>query len=377
MTINVVVGPPCSGKSTFVQTHAAAGVARFDFDLVASTVAGTDLAHDIPQNILDPVMAMRRGLMGWLLDPEAPTDDLWLINAAPTQGTIESLVAVGAKFHVLDPGEEECIARAMRENRPEGTIDRIKNWYLSPPQIPEEKAGGAEMIIKNAEFSIKAEEVTATEQDPTTGEIVAYASVFGNIDSYGDVVMPGAFANTLEEWKASGRVIPLLYGHDFHDPFSSIGAVTEAIEDDHGLKITATIDLDNPKAAQVHKLIMDKRLAEMSFAFRVVEGGFGERDGEEVYEIRELKLFEVSVVPIGANSATEIVSAKSVANFLVTAAKQAMTTGTTDSKKSDWDSTLDLIGNLAGIAPESSAKKAHSLERERLALQIEIMERDI
>lgn len=375
MTIHVVIGPPCSGKSTFVQTNAAPGVPRFDFDLLASTIAGTDVKHDTPPGVMEVLLAMRRGLMGWLLDPETGTPEFWLINAAPTQGTIDALAAAGAIFYVLDPGEEECVARAMREGRPDGTIDRIRNWYASPPAVPEQK-GGDDVIRKSASFMTKADGEQSDQATNNEGEIVAYASVFGNVDSYGDRIVKGAFDATLKEWEQSDRVIPLLYGHDFADPFSNIGAVTNAVEDDHGLKITARLDLDNPKAAQVHRLILEKRLSEMSFAFRVTDGQFVTEDEEDIYEIRGLKLFEVSVVPIGANDQTEIVSAKSVAEFLTTAAKQAVSQGTTS--KHDVDSALALIGDLAGVAPEPPAKKANqNIERERLALEIEIMERDI
>lgn len=55
------------------------------------------------------------------------------------------------------------------------------------------------------------------------GEILAYASIFGNVDSYGDVVVKGAFERTLEQWKSSGDYIPLLWGHDMDDPMSNIG----------------------------------------------------------------------------------------------------------------------------------------------------------
>ena len=42
------------------------------------------------------------------------------------------------------------------------------------------------------------------EDDGQAGEFTALVSVFGNVDSYGDVVQPGAFERTLKEWSASG-----------------------------------------------------------------------------------------------------------------------------------------------------------------------------
>lgn len=101
------------------------------------------------------------------------------------------------------------------------------------------------------------------------GTFTGYASVFGNVDSYGDVVQKGAFANTLAAWQEKGKTIPVLFGHDFSDPFSNIGGVTSAEEDDHGLKVTGALDLENPKAAQVYRLLKDGRISDMSFAFDV------------------------------------------------------------------------------------------------------------
>lgn len=160
-------------------------------------------------------------------------------------------------------------------------------------------------------MKLKDLSVSVKEFDGDKGEIVAYASVFGNADSYGDIVERGAFEKTLAEWKVSGKTIPLLYGHDFRDPFSNIGAVLEAVEDEHGLKVHARLDLDNAKAAQVFRLLKEQRLNQMSFAFDVVEGGFETRDSDEFYVIKQVKLYEVSVVPIGANQETSVLAVKS------------------------------------------------------------------
>ncbi|MGP9725555.1 HK97 family phage prohead protease [Corynebacterium sp. AOP40-9SA-29] len=317
MTIHVVVGPPASGKSTFVEQNAPPGTPRFDFDRVADTVAGDEVKHDAPQAVVDAVLAMRRGLMGWALDAETTVGELWLINARPTDSTIAALAGAGATFHLCDPGVDECIARAEREGRPDHTIDRIRSWYDNPPDLPGEK-GGEAMRVKDMTVQVKADDTDGG------GEFSAYASVFDNIDSYGDVIRKGAFAKTLEDWESSGNTMPLLYGHNFSDPFSNIGSIIKAEEDDHGLKISAKIDLDNPTGAQVYRLLKEKRLSQMSFAFDVKEGGFAEADGTDVYELRELTLYECSVVPIGANQETEILAVKAMARYLDAASKGAV-----------------------------------------------------
>lgn len=323
MTVHVVVGPSCSGKSTFVRERAGAGTARFDFDEVSSTVAGMELAHDQPEDIRDVVSAMRRGLYGWLLDPETtPASEVWVIHSNPSPALIGAFQAAGAEFHKLDPGLEECLARCEEQGRPPGTAERIRGWYENPPVLPgeeDEEKEGDTPVHKDFRVEVKAPEVEETGE----GVFEAYAAVFGNVDSYGDVIRAGAFEETLKEWAESGNQIPLLYGHDFADPFSNIGAVTEAVEDARGLKVTARLDLDNAKAAQVYRLIKERRLSQMSFAFRVLDASDGEVDGEPVHELNRVKLYEVSVVPIGANEETEILTVKSASDLISTAVKQA------------------------------------------------------
>lgn len=146
------------------------------------------------------------------------------------------------------------------------------------------------------------------------GEIVALVSVFNNVDSYGDVVMPGAFAKSLEEWGASGDPIPFIWAHDWANPFSHVGVVRHAEETSAGLKVRAYISpeerAENPTAAQVYKLLKARRVKQFSFAFDVVDGGDGDRDGRWVYELRELKVHEVGPCLLGVNQETELIAAK-------------------------------------------------------------------
>lgn len=162
------------------------------------------------------------------------------------------------------------------------------------------------MDLKISTVKVKA----GTEQGLGEGEFEAYASVFDNIDSYGDVVRKGAFDRTLKDWTERGAEIPLLWGHDFYDPFSNIGHVQEAKEDDHGLWVRGVLDLENPKAAQVYRLLKGGRVDQMSFAFDTESSRRSTVDGQDVNELLDLTLYEVSVVPLGANQETEILAVK-------------------------------------------------------------------
>ncbi|MDK8809098.1 HK97 family phage prohead protease [Corynebacterium striatum] len=147
--------------------------------------------------------------------------------------------------------------------------------------------------------------------DGEKAEFEAYASVFGNRDSYGDVVQKGAFAASLKAWAEKGAPIPLLWGHNMADPDFNIGMVTSAEEDEHGLKVVCELDTDSPKGAQVHRLLKQGRVREMSFAFAATSSEYGELDGKSVRFLKEVDLFEVSVVPLGANPETEVLAVKS------------------------------------------------------------------
>lgn len=160
---------------------------------------------------------------------------------------------------------------------------------------------------KSAEFAA---------QMPSDGVVEGYASTFDRTpDSYGDVIAKGAFARTLDEWRAKegeGLSIPLLYGHNTDDPMHNIGRVTEAYEDERGLFVHAEFDADNPTAQYARKLAAEGRLAKFSFAYAIRDAGEVELDdGTKAYELRDLDLYEVSLVQIPANQNAVVTGVKS------------------------------------------------------------------
>lgn len=166
------------------------------------------------------------------------------------------------------------------------------------------------MKIKDLPVKIKA----GPGDNLEPGQFVAYASVFGNVDSYGDIVERGAFANTLKEWAQADSQLPVLWGHDMSSPFSNIGHVVEAVEDEKGLRVTAQLDLADKTAEQVYRLLMGKRVNQMSFAYDVLNAPEQNEAGANL--LKELKLYEVSVVPIGANQETEVLAVKTAVDVL-------------------------------------------------------------
>ena len=150
-------------------------------------------------------------------------------------------------------------------------------------------------------------------QMPADGTVEGYAATFDREpDSYGDVIAKGAFARTLTEWSQKEQPIPLLYGHNTEDPEMNIGKVTEAYEDERGLHVRAEFDADNPKAQYVRKLAKEGRLYQFSFAYSVRDAMETELDGGmRAYELRDLDLYEVSLVQIPANQHAVVTGIKS------------------------------------------------------------------
>lgn len=139
------------------------------------------------------------------------------------------------------------------------------------------------------------------------GVISGYASVFGNVDSYGDIVVKGAFSKFLSELERTGKKISVYYGHNMEDPRANIGVVTELKEKDRGLWFKAQLDLSGDTYGRiVYEQLKDGRLDSMSFGYSIVDAA----PTGEGYELRELKLFEVSVVPIPANDQALVTSVK-------------------------------------------------------------------
>lgn len=158
------------------------------------------------------------------------------------------------------------------------------------------------VAIKTKSFKVKAEE----SKESGSGFFVGYASVFGNVDSYGEVMEKGAFSDTLREWE--GRKIPVFYGHDLTNPENNIGYVESAEEDDTGLLVRCVVDTEGPgNGPIVYKLLKEGRIDRMSFGFYVNDA---DHKGGVTY-IKKVSLLEVSVVPAPANPEASISEVKS------------------------------------------------------------------
>jgi HK97 family phage prohead protease len=121
------------------------------------------------------------------------------------------------------------------------------------------------------------------------GAIEGYASLFGEIDQARDMVMPGAFAQTLR--LRGVRRVPMLFQHD---PAEPIGIWLELREDSHGLYARGRLIPDVVRAAEVLALLRAGASDGLSIGFRTVKGRIDPKT--RIRKLDAVDLWEISIV---------------------------------------------------------------------------------
>lgn len=300
----LIIGAPCAGKTTYARQNRKAGDPLIDFDRLVEAAGG--IAHQRGQDDIRRVAeAMRKAGQGRGFADDIDAD-VWAIHTRPSNAALADMAERGIRIICLDPGKDICLQRAAKEARSESSIEAIKAWYENPPVLP----AGAERkktVMKTKKLDLKIDRIGAKD-NLTAGQFTGYASVFGNVDSVGDKIVKGAFAQSLKDFGDGGAGIPCYWCHETSDPEMNLGTTLEATEDEHGLFVKVQLDLDNPKAAYAYKLLKEQRVRQMSFAYQVTDG----ENKKDCFQITGCKIFEVSIVPVGANQATSIESVKAL-----------------------------------------------------------------
>lgn len=152
----------------------------------------------------------------------------------------------------------------------------------------------------------KTTEAKATTTD--LGEFTAIAATY-SVDRGKERIIKGAFAGTIERWQSSGKMIPFHWDHS-GSPADIIGVVDPASlkETDEGLLVQGKLDLVNSPVAKEAWRAMKSNAVALSFGYMVLNGGVAE---DEIYDIREIDLFEISATPAPMNPDTRFIDLKS------------------------------------------------------------------
>lgn len=132
---HAVIGPPCGGKSTYVDDHAAAGSIVIDFDrLGGSLVPGLTDPHLMGRHVRELATgawygAYRRCVS--LIDPV----DVWIVKTLPatprSPRLLDEWIALDYEIVVCDPGMRVVLDRHRDRGAGRGELQGVTQWYRS------------------------------------------------------------------------------------------------------------------------------------------------------------------------------------------------------------------------------------------------------
>lgn len=140
----------------------------------------------------------------------------------------------------------------------------------------------------------------------SNGVFVGYGSVFGVVDSYGDVVDHGAFAKSLARHEKNGTKPALLL---FHDVTRPCGTYTHIKEDSTGLRVEGILNMNVPDGKLAYELVSSKSLTGLSIGYRPQKEG---REQDGFNHLKEVDLWEISLVSLPSNEMSRIEAVKAI-----------------------------------------------------------------
>lgn len=174
------------------------------------------------------------------------------------------------------------------------------------------RAAGASPEQKASTHEYKAFKFELESSDES-GEFSGHAAVFGNVDSGNDVIEKGAFSNTIREDFDRIKILAL-----HNDCWLPVGKPLELREDEKGLYIRGKIS-DTSMGRDIKTLMSDGVLNELSIGYDAIV--FDYDSESNIRHLREIKLWEVSIVTWAMNEQAKIDEVKSLVEGIRTEAK--------------------------------------------------------
>ena len=121
--VTLVAGPPCSGKTTWVNEQRGKHDIVIDADLIATAI-GSPETHGHQQFVWDFVRPMMDAAIN-VRTTVAQAPHVWIIKGAPTRAERQDFTHVV----VLAVDEKTCRRRALDAGRPDGWANLITSWW--------------------------------------------------------------------------------------------------------------------------------------------------------------------------------------------------------------------------------------------------------
>jgi len=164
-------------------------------------------------------------------------------------------------------------------------------------------------IYNYKNFAPETTGLSIKDVDSVKGIVTGYFSAFGIVDSDGDMIMPGSFKRSIQDWGPNGKGrVKHLYNHD---PGSPLGLIKELDEDNYGLKYVSQVGTHS-LGRDFIKMVESGLITEHSIGFRTLR----EQKATTHNEIHDVMLYEGSSLSAwGANMETPLLGMKSEQNI--------------------------------------------------------------
>lgn len=320
--LHVVIGPPCSGKSSYVASHAKAGEVRIDFDLIAQAL-GSEVPHGSTGGIRSAAFSARQGAIDRVIDDGIPA---WVIHTNPSDEQMVRYEEAGAEFIEMDADLETCLQRAEEDGRPPETFAVIREWFEQHKNQKRSAPQGAFFLAREADMpykpdtrqyrSFSAANFQSITPEPQEGEepsnepsyiVRGHYTVFDVeyeiAPGFYESVAPTALdemdtSDVIFQMDHQGPPLARLRNHSLRIGIDEHGGWGEA-------------DLSGcQQGRDIYEAISNGLIDRMSFGFIIADDGFEWHEDEEgnihsrITKVE--KLFDISCVTFPASEATDI-----------------------------------------------------------------------
>jgi hypothetical protein len=198
---------------------------------------------------------------------------------------------------------------------------------------------------KDFPFEIKADDIQAS------GVFKGYGSLFDKEpDSYGDIIMPGAFKESLSRGGRNGTGVAMLWQHD---PSKPLGVWNQIYEDAKGLYVEGQLAMNTQLGKEAHELMKMGAVRGLSIGYQVDKDGYEIDDKIKSRNLKVIDLWEISPVTFPAKIRANITGVKAMI-------ESARTERQLEEALRDAGLTIGAAKYIVGLCKESLADRNKS-----------------